>query len=283
MTRNFPHLTLLVAVVANLGCGDSAGPASKPTPEPQPVCNEPPVTDAETAVALYATAWGEPNADARACQLQRSVASDAVLTDGNGTLVGLTSIADHIDTEVRSRSNEGRSWALEGSPTFRHQEALTRWAVTDAAGNTIDAGDDWFEFTADGRIARVHTFAGPGEQREPTEELDAWERAWNVADERLRISELDRATTGTVRFTDLLTDVEGREPLAEEIARQRSTLGGELTLSDEVQVFAFEGGRPTLIRQAAEISIPGAGAVQLTNYVRLREGRIERLAGFPAQ
>ena len=281
MIRNRSLFLIAKLALAAVGCGDASAPTT--APDRVLLCSEPPATDAESAVALYLTAWNEPDADERACQLQRSLSPDAVLIDANGTLIGRTSIIDHVDTEVLADLETRSARTIESPITFRHEEALARWVVTAANGNALETGDDWFEVGPGGRITRIHTFAGAGERVETSEELSSWERAWNVADSTERIAELSVATTDDVRFTDLLTDVAGREALSEEIERQRGALNGELALEDDVRVFAAERGQPTLIRQAAEIAIPDAGAIRVINYVRLRGGQIERLAGFPAQ
>lgn len=46
-------------------------------------------------------------------------------------------------------------------------------------------------------------------------------------------------------------------------------------------MFADEAGEPLLVRQAAQIRLADGGAIDITNYVRFRGGRIERLSGFP--
>lgn len=277
-TLNLLIMTLLLAAA----CGDTGMASREGTASHEVLCTDPPATDAEVAVALYLSAWNEKDPMERACKLQRSLASDAVFIDANGTLLGRPSIMDHVDTEAAIHFEDGTRREREDPIVFRHQEALAGWLTTGSQGLVVERGEDWFEVGVDGLIARVHTFAGTGNPGRLSEQLRAWQRAWNSGGETTRANELDQATTEDVRFTDLLTDVQGRSALSAEIQRQRDTFSGELTLNDQVDVFATDDGQAVLIRQAAEIALPGAGALKVVNYVRLRDGRIERLSGFPA-
>lgn len=281
MNRTTLHLLIMTLLLA-AACGDT-GMASREGPASHEVlCTDPPATDAEVAVALYLSAWNENDPMERACKLQRSLASDAVFVDANGTLLGRPSIVDHVDTEAAIHFEDGTRREREDPIVFRHHEALAGWLTTGSQGLVVERGEDWFEVGVDGLITRVHTLAGTGNPGRLTEQLRAWQRAWNSGGETTRANELDQATTEDVRFTDLLTDVQGRSALSAEIQRQRDTFSGELTLDDQFEVFATDDGQAVLIRQAAEIALPGAGALKVVNYVRLRDGRIERLSGFPA-
>ncbi len=110
----------------------------------------------------------------------------------------------------------------------------------------------------------------------------AWQRAWNTRDDASRADELTQAATENVRFTDILTDVQGRDALGVEIGRQQNTLGldGELRLDDRVEVFATVDSEPTLIRVRAQIVAPQGDDIHLVDYIRLQDGRVERMSGY---
>ena len=67
---------------------------------------------------------------------------------------------------------------------------------------------------------------------------------------------MSNAATEDVRFTDVVTEIRGRDALGVEIGRQQDGINAELRLDDRVEVFASVGGEPILIRLPAQIVVP---------------------------
>ncbi|MDG2303233.1 MAG: hypothetical protein P8R42_01045 [Candidatus Binatia bacterium] len=83
-----------------------------------------------------------------------------------------------------------------------------------------------------------------------------------------------------VRFTDALTDISGRAALGNEMARNQDLFGGyEVLLADQVYRYATPSG-VTYVRHTVNLLFSNGSQSIFTNYVRIRDGRIERLAGF---
>ncbi len=249
---------------------------------PEEVCGDPPAFDAEEAMELYLTAWGEEDRSERACMLQRSLAPNAVLLATTAPIEGRSAIVKYLNDQVAFLSADSSSRDAAGAMETRHDEARLAWVLTDRSGTVIERGEDWLEFNEDGLLSWIHVFAGMGADAPLSDPLLAWQRAWNTRDEASRADELSEAATEDVRFTDIVTDIRGRDALGAEIGRQQDTLDGELRLDDRVEVFASVDAEPILIRLPAQIAVPQGGAVRIVDYIRLRDGRIERLSGFPS-
>ncbi len=274
MTRIAQTLSIASILLA-AACGDSNPGAAELG------CDDPPAIDADEATSLYIAAWTEDDRFERACMVQRSLAVGAILIDAEGPIEDRASIMQRLNSQASKRSLDTEVREAAGQIESRHAEARLSWVVRDASGEIIERGEDWLEFNGEGLLSHIHRFAGTGTDASLGDPLLAWQRAWNAHDEGSRADELSEAATENVRFTDLLTDVRGREALSAEMQRQQEALGGELHLGDRIEVFATVDGNPVLIRQSAEIKLPSGGAFRLTNYVRLNNNQIERLSGFP--
>lgn len=276
MTRLNALPLLLVLIAVSAGCGDA---------DAEPVAVDlscaPPATDSDAAIDLYLAGLTEPNADARPCLLQRGLADDATLVAAAMHAEGRPDVRVALDELTERRVEAAEVRELIDDVLFRHQEALVRWVVRDERGNTIETGEDWIEFAEDGRIQRIHTAAGTGPEIPLNEALLAWERAWNLRDVPAQREALDTATTADVRFSDLLVDIQGRDVLLDEIMRQQGLIDGTLDLGDVVEVHAGDEDTPFLVRHRATITNPGGAVIEILNFIRLREGRIERLSGYP--
>lgn len=265
----------LAALSLCVACGDADATT------PPVVCDDPPAIDAEEALDLYLAAWTEDDPVERACMVQRSLAEDALLIDTGSSVAGRSAVARRVDELVASLLAEGATREATGPIELRHEEARFAWTAADTSAAEVERGEDWLEFDEDGLLSRVHILSGSGVDAPVGEPFIAWQRAWNARNVSSRADDLSEAATEDVRFTDLLTDVRGRDALGAEIGRQQEALDGELRLDDRVEVFATMDGEPILIRQSAQITLPQGGAIHITNYVRLQSGRIQRLSGFP--
>ena len=245
-------------------------------------CEDPSAINAEEAMDLYLAAWSEEDPSERACLVQRSLAADAVLIATAAPIEGHSAIVQDLDDRITLLFGEAKSRDSAGAIQSRHQEARLPWVVTDRSGAVIEHGEDWLEFDEDGLLSRIHVFAEAGADAPLSDPLLAWQRAWNTRDEASRADALNEAATADVRFTDLVTDIRGRDPLGVEIGRQQDALDGELHLDDRVEVFASVDGEPFVIRVPARIVVPPDTTIRIIDYIRLRDGRIERLSGFPS-
>ncbi len=272
----FDIIALASTLTLTIACGD-AGSAAPEVPCPDALS-----ADAEDAVRLYLEAWSEPDSLEQRCAIEAGVADAVVWIDDAQTHEGTAAVFEGLRARFESLSSAEYTREIEGTVTFRHQEALVGWAIVDRDGALVERGQEWLEVDDEGRVARIHTFAGTGQEKSPTPVLLAWARAWNTDDDTDRLDALREAATEDVRFTDLLTDVQGRAALAAEIRRQRASLGGELVPDEGVLVHATESGLPLLARQRIRIALTNGGAIDLVNFIRFRNGRIERLSGYPA-
>jgi hypothetical protein len=260
----------IAALSLCVACGDAEATM------PSATCDDPPAVDAAEALELYLTAWTEEDRFERACMVQRSLAADAVLIDSGSPIEGRHAVAQHVAALAASLFAEDATREATGPVELRHQEARFAWSTASTSTAGIAQGEDWLELDEDGLLARIHILAGSGVDAPIGDQFIAWQRAWNARNEASRADDLSEAATEDVRFTDLLTDVQGRQALGAEIGRQQQALDGELRLGDRVEVFATMNGQPILIRQSAQITLPQDGAIHVTNYVRL-----QRLSGFP--
>lgn len=272
------NLALIFSLLTSLtACGgaDSAAPGS------EPICDDPPATSAQVAVDLYVQGLNEPDPEVRPCLFQRALSEDAALLSRQGETEGrpATRVALEADAEVRTENAEVR--ALIDEPLFRHREVLVRWVIRDEEGRDTEQGQDWIELADDGRISTVHRLGTAPREISVTEELEAWERAWSSREADEQREALGRATTEDVRFSDLLVDVQGRDALFAEIQRQQGLLDGTLDLGDRFEVHLQEGDAARLVRHRATIRSPSGITIEVLNFIRMRDGRIERLAGFP--
>lgn len=227
------------------------------------------------ALELYLDAWMLEDAALRSCALQQSLAVDVTLQGDGGLLEGRAAVIDALDARIGTTHDAGDLREVEGDVGLRHEEARLAWS------SSTQSGEEWLEFDEDGRLLRIHVLAGVGEDSSPADALVRWQDAWNADDDAARLAALDDAATEDVRFTDLLTDVQSRDALAAEIARQRSLFAATLVLDDNIETFAFDDGMPTLLRVSGRLILPEGEPIEFVDYVRLRDGRIERLSGFP--
>lgn len=270
-----PAILALTFVV--LACGE-APPESNAA---DLVCAERNAVDGERAMGLYLAAFSEANPSEVPCLLQRSLAPEAVWIDAGGVVEGRPDVRVVLQASAAALSVDGENWELARPAIFRHQEALVEWVTLDEAGAVVDSGEDWIEFADDGRIAMIHRFTSDNSEIPLPAALSAWELAWNDHDEAAQLEHLRLSTTESVRFTDLLVDVQHRGELLSEIRRQQALLDGMLDLGRRVQVHAGTDENPITIRHDARISLPGGPVIEITNFIRLRGGRIERLSGYP--
>lgn len=270
-----PCIAALALCLTATGCDPQSSTAA-------PTCQLPLASDMTEATELYLDAWQEADEMDRICSLERSLDAEAVLLTNRGVVQGRTAVAYELNERISDRLGDGSIREFPDGISTRHQEAILSWSAAQASG-AVQRGEDWLEFSDEGLVARVHILAGSGAVVPLSESLVAWQEAWNASDADVRAQQLRRGTTPDVRFTDAIVDLFGRDSLRSEIERQSNAVGIELYLDKNAEVFASEGDEPVVLRVPAEIQLDGAASLRVIDYVRLRDGKIERLSGFPAR
>jgi uncharacterized protein YndB with AHSA1/START domain len=103
-------------------------------------------------------AWNEADAGARSRAFAALVAKDVLFTDAYSCTRGL----DDLDAHVSGAKVHmpGITLARAGEPRHCQGTALVDWIAKKGDGSQLSKGTSVFEFTADGRIARVVGFWG---------------------------------------------------------------------------------------------------------------------------
>ena len=113
----------------------------------------------EEVVALYATAWNEPDAAARRRTLEGAWADRGVYSDPTAHVEGRDALVEHIAgfQSQMPGARIGRTTAVDAHGTV----ARFGWHLVQADGTEALVGLDFVELAEDGRIARVVGFFGP--------------------------------------------------------------------------------------------------------------------------
>ena len=101
-------------------------------------------------------AWGEPDAGRRRALLESSVTSDVVFRDAFTATQGLDDLLANL--EAVQTHMPGTSLAREGEVQMSHGTGLARWVARRADGQPLGRGVNVYEFSPDGRIARIVGF-----------------------------------------------------------------------------------------------------------------------------
>jgi hypothetical protein len=116
-------------------------------------------TDPKAVVEAYVRAWNEDDEAARRELIETTFAADGIYTDPDGTIEGrdhlLADIAEFHERRPGARI-ELRSGIDEFGGWFRFA-----WAVVDASGDVLRAGEDFGRVGDDGRLTTVVGFFGP--------------------------------------------------------------------------------------------------------------------------
>jgi hypothetical protein len=110
-------------------------------------------------IAAYEAAWNEPDAAARARQLERSLTEDAELIDPTGHYRGRAGVAERI--AGFSDRFPGARVTITSGVDAHHGFARFSWRITGSDGSPLADGIDVVEQRADdGRLRRVVMFFG---------------------------------------------------------------------------------------------------------------------------
>lgn len=262
----------IVLAALLLSCGD--------TNDVQGGCAADIPDDPIEVIALYGAAWAEPDVEERLRLLERSFATDGVYVDPTAYVPSREALVAHIEAFRGPGPSTGGGIEPAGDPEVRGQEGRFGWVLKTPEGVAILPGEDFIEFTSDGRLSRVHGFFGATNNVPTPPAAIAWEEAWNATNAAERTAALERAVTDDVRFTDGIADVTGRDAVAEEMTRQQGGFGGfEVAVADRAYAYTAANGEE-YVRMA--VSIAG-GALEFTDYIVMRDGRMARIAGFPGE
>jgi len=115
------------------------------------------LSDLQTAVRGYETAWNETDADKRMSALESAWADDAVYVDDDvpDGLRGRDALSKYIAAE--HESEPGLVVTTTRELVILGDRGWLQWTAQSATGST-SSGTDFIEFAADGRIARLTDF-----------------------------------------------------------------------------------------------------------------------------
>lgn len=173
------------------------------------------MSDTLEAVRLYGEAWGETDAEARACLLARALVEDAVYVDP--TLDTATRAALSEGIGQFQTSTPGAAIVLASGVDARAGELRFAWDFT-LNGVTAVKGIDYVEVAADGRLASVSGLWDPVPTDAPTGALAAWVAAWTATDAAARDASLAAALAPSFRYTDGDVDLGAAAALSAHIA-----------------------------------------------------------------
>ncbi len=117
----------------------------------------------DDAIAAYAGAWVETDAQRRLALLETAWATDGVYSDPLDHVVGRAALAEHIGGTQAQLA--GGQIVVTGEPVRHHDNAFFRWAMTDASGSTVLTGWDVVQLDDAGRIVRLTGFFDPDTER----------------------------------------------------------------------------------------------------------------------
>jgi len=120
--------------------------------------------NAQEAVDLYGSAWGEPDEAKRRAILEKAWAEDGVYTDPTAYVAGREALVQHIGGFQAGRSSgSGPSIQVDSSVDVHHDKFLRfAWKMVAADGKTVlSPGMDYGELDEDGRLKLIVGFFGP--------------------------------------------------------------------------------------------------------------------------
>lgn len=104
----------------------------------------------------YFLAWAEADAEKRATILRSATGSRVVFRDGFGAVEGQDDLSAHI--AAAQMHMPGLVLARDGAPRLCQGTAIVNWLARGPDGAVRGRGESVFDFTGDGRIARIVGF-----------------------------------------------------------------------------------------------------------------------------
>lgn len=173
-----------------------------------------PPTSVEEAIAIYGSAWNEPDPDTRLALLELVWADEGVYRDPTVVAEGREALSDAIGGFQQAFPDA--QLQLQGEVDEYGGLGRFHWMIT---GSQPLPGMDFVEIGDDFRIVGITGFFGELPQdTEVPPALSAYLEAWNQPDAELRQALLAEAVTDDVHYTDPTVDAEGIEALDTAIA-----------------------------------------------------------------
>jgi hypothetical protein len=113
----------------------------------------------EEVVALYASAWNEPDAAARRRALEDAWADAGVYSDPTARVEGREALVTHIGG--CQAQMPGARIVLTSGVDAHHDALRFTWTLRAGDGTTVTEGIDFGELADDGRLRRITGFFGP--------------------------------------------------------------------------------------------------------------------------
>jgi hypothetical protein len=110
-------------------------------------------------VALYGSAWNEPDAAARRRALEHAWADAGVYSDPTACVEGREALVAHIGGFQAQMP--GARLALTSGVDEHHGAIRFTWTLYAPDGSIFTEGVDFGELAADGRLRRITGFFGP--------------------------------------------------------------------------------------------------------------------------
>lgn len=124
------------------------------------------VLSVDEAITLYASAWNEPDADARRRLLERSWSESGTYTDPTAHVEGRAALDKHIAEYFRTQP-AGTRIVPASAVDAHHGRFRFAWKMLRPDGTVAIEGMDYGELDSDGRISRIVGFFGPLNVRNP--------------------------------------------------------------------------------------------------------------------
>lgn len=122
-----------------------------------------PMTEHETLIDCYLTAYGEPDEATRADLIARAFAPDAVLADPPFAATGHEELSATF--AAVQEQFPGHTFARTSVIDAHHDAARYTWTMDGPDGASAVAGTDFVRFGPDGRIITVAGFFGEPDPR----------------------------------------------------------------------------------------------------------------------
>jgi hypothetical protein len=113
----------------------------------------------EEVVALYGSAWNEPDAAARRRTLEQAWADGGVYSDPTAHVEGRDALVAHI--AGFQAQMPGARLELTSGVDRHHDTIRFTWTLKASDGSVVTDGVDFGELAGDGRLRRITGFFGP--------------------------------------------------------------------------------------------------------------------------
>ena len=117
------------------------------------------MANVEEVVALYASAWNEPDTAARRRELERAWADEGIYSDPTAHVEGRDALLAHIGGFQAQMP--GARIVLTSGIDAHHGAIRFTWTLRAGDGKIVTEGIDFGELADDGRLSRITGFFDP--------------------------------------------------------------------------------------------------------------------------